>query len=89
MCVTLMLARGGCPYLAGRSSSRGSRRLGRLATLCTRSLCIYEVMEEIVVTPMSKEDAEKVRGARPSFERCATAQHYTTLHDTARHSPER
>ena len=41
------------------------------------------------MTPMSKEDAEKVRGARPSFERCATAQHYTTLHDTARHSPER
>ena len=38
-----------------------------------RSLCIYEVMEEIVVTPMSKEDAEKARGARPSFERCTTA----------------
>jgi len=46
-------------------------------------------MEEIVVTPMSKEDAEKARGARPSFERCTTARHLTTLHDTARDSPER
>ena len=42
-------------------------------------LPIYEVMEEIVVTPMSKEDAEKARGARPSFERCTTARHCTTL----------
>jgi len=46
-------------------------------------------MEEIVVTPMSKEDAEKARGARPSFERGTTAPHCTTLHDTARDSPER
>ena len=76
-----MLASSGCPSLRklkrmDRAVLAGSRRA---ALLLPRSLCIYEVMEEIVVTPMSKEDAEKACGARPSFERCTTARDCTTL----------